>query len=55
MKRLTTLLFSIIILFSCQSDVSKKGKITLREPNSFSIVIHGGAGGIKKEYFTQEQ
>ncbi|PHQ55733.1 MAG: beta-aspartyl-peptidase [Lutibacter sp.] len=55
MKKLTFLLLSLAILYSCEPSLSTKEKIKTIEPNSFSIVIHGGAGGIKREYFTQEQ
>ncbi|NOR28312.1 MAG: beta-aspartyl-peptidase [Lutibacter sp.] len=56
MKKLTFLLLSSIIIFSCETTSNKKeAEAKQREPNSFSIVIHGGAGGIKREYFTHEQ
>jgi L-asparaginase / beta-aspartyl-peptidase len=55
MKNLTVLLLSLIILYSCEPTTPKKDKLRTHEPNSFSIVIHGGAGGIKREYFTPEQ
>jgi len=52
MKKLTYLLFSLIILTSCEPNKTKE---KIKDPNSFAIVIHGGAGGIKREYFNQEQ
>jgi len=55
MKKTATLLLATIVLMSCDIDTAKKETETVREPNSFAIVIHGGAGGIKREYFTQEQ
>ena len=56
MKKLTFLLLSSIIIFSCETTSNKKeAEAKRRQPNSFSIVIHGGAGGIKREYFTHEQ
>lgn len=42
-------------MFSCETKSTKEEKVTEREPNSFAIVIHGGAGGIKREYFNEEQ
>jgi L-asparaginase / beta-aspartyl-peptidase len=55
MKNLTVLLLSLIILYSCEPATPKKDELRTHKPNSFSIVIHGGAGGIKREYFTLEQ
>jgi len=54
MKKLLNLLLTIVILTSCETT-STKSTIQKREPNSFAIVIHGGAGGIKREYFNDEQ
>ncbi len=55
MKKITLLAFSLLILISCETTSKKEVTTTQREPNSFAIVIHGGAGGIKREYFTTEQ
>ncbi len=55
MKKTAMLLLTTIALISCDVDSSKKETEIMRKPNSFAIVIHGGAGGIKREYFTQEQ
>lgn len=55
MKKLIYALLSVLILLSCEVDSTKKVKTTERNPNSFGIVIHGGAGGIKREYFNKEQ
>ncbi len=56
MRKLTFLLLLSSILFSCETTSDKKeAESKQRNPNSFSIVIHGGAGGIKREYFTNEQ
>lgn len=57
MKKIATLILSSLVLLSCDVNSFKKEAEaeTVREPNSFAIVIHGGAGGIKREYFTQEQ
>ncbi|MFK5958203.1 MAG: isoaspartyl peptidase/L-asparaginase [Lutibacter sp.] len=55
MNKLIYLLLSTFILISCNVESSKNKKIKVREPNSFAIVIHGGAGGIKREYFNSEQ
>jgi len=54
MRKLAFLLLSSIIIFSCETTSNKKDTKT-RTPNSFSIVIHGGAGGIKREYINEEQ
>lgn len=51
-------LFVLIITFftvSCKETVTEQTKKPIKEANSFAIVIHGGAGGIKREYFTPEQ
>jgi len=50
MKKLSLLFITILFLISCESTSTKN-----EPPNSFAIVIHGGAGGIKREYFTPEQ
>ncbi|MDV7188520.1 isoaspartyl peptidase/L-asparaginase [Lutibacter sp. TH_r2] len=52
--RLSILLFVFsITFFSCDSP-KKKEKV--REPNSFAIVIHGGAGGgIKRDNISEER
>ena len=55
MKKLSLLLITLLFILSCKEDVSNKNNELKREPNSFAIVIHGGAGGIKKEYFTKAQ
>ncbi|NLP56668.1 isoaspartyl peptidase/L-asparaginase family protein [Lutibacter sp. B1] len=52
MKKTILLLFILLLAFSCKTSDKNEPQ---REPNSFSIVIHGGAGGIKREYFTDEQ
>lgn len=51
MKNLFLLLFSITLLTSCSETQSS----TTNSSKDFAIVIHGGAGGIKREYFTEEQ
>lgn len=55
MKKIYYLLILLPFLISCDQGKTVKEEIKTREPNSFAIVIHGGAGGIKKEYFTEEQ
>jgi beta-aspartyl-peptidase (threonine type) len=55
MKKLYFLVSLMLILISCNPKNNVKEAIKTREPNSFAIVIHGGAGGIKKEYFTEQQ
>jgi len=51
-------LFSIIVtLFSCKNEPDIERKITAdtTEKAAFSIVIHGGAGTIKRAYMTPEK
>lgn len=56
MKKLVTLLLSIFVLISCEQNSTKEKKLLQKKTtNTFAIVIHGGAGGIKREYFTKEQ
>tara|TARA_R110001583_G_scaffold145635_2_gene297628 strand:- start:63441 stop:64496 length:1056 start_codon:yes stop_codon:yes gene_type:complete len=56
MKKLSVLLVAILILYSCETTSNKKeNNSTQKTLNSFAIVIHGGAGGIKRAYFTEEQ
>ena len=55
MKKLTVFLFSALLFVACGSNSDKKDTINKQEPVSFAIVIHGGAGGIKREYYTEEQ
>ncbi|WP_298263994.1 isoaspartyl peptidase/L-asparaginase family protein [uncultured Lutibacter sp.] len=55
MKKISLLLYSLLLIISCQEKDLKKEIKKTRTPNSFAIVIHGGAGGIKREYFTEEQ
>ncbi|MEX1382489.1 isoaspartyl peptidase/L-asparaginase family protein [Lutibacter sp.] len=55
MKKLPLLLISLLLIISCKENTSEKKIKPTRDPNSFAIVIHGGAGGIKKEYFTEAQ
>jgi beta-aspartyl-peptidase (threonine type) len=55
MKNLFYVVVLTFILASCNQKSNLKENTKTREPNSFAIVIHGGAGGIKKEYFTEEQ
>ncbi|AMC12129.1 isoaspartyl peptidase [Lutibacter profundi] len=54
MKKIVSLFLIILFIISCDNTTVKKETIK-RKPNSFAIVIHGGAGGIKREYFTKEQ
>jgi beta-aspartyl-peptidase (threonine type) len=55
MKKLTFLLIAFLFLISCESNSEKKETLEIKKENAFAIVIHGGAGGIKCEYFTEEQ
>jgi len=54
MKKTASFFLIILFLISCENTSTDK-EISKRKPNSFAIVIHGGAGGIKREYFTEEQ
>jgi beta-aspartyl-peptidase (threonine type) len=56
MRNLILFIISIFILTSCESyDAKKNENSSTKKTNEFAIVIHGGAGGIKREYFTEEQ
>ncbi|SFS74848.1 isoaspartyl peptidase/L-asparaginase family protein [Lutibacter maritimus] len=55
MKKLYFLVSLTLFLTSCNPKNNVKEITKTREPNSFAIVLHGGAGGIKKEYFTEQQ
>ena len=54
MKKIALLLFAAVLIFSCETT-TKKEVIPSKDPNSFALVIHGGAGGIERAYFTEEQ
>ena len=55
MKKFTLLLITLLLIISCESNSTKKETLEISKENSFAIVIHGGAGGIKREFFTEEQ
>ncbi len=55
MNKLTTLFLSALLLLSCDSKSTKNEHIAQRVPNSFALVIHGGAGGVTRENHNQEQ
>ncbi len=55
MKKLTLLFITTLFIISCESNSTKKEPQITKLENSYAIVIHGGAGGIKREYFTPEQ
>ena len=55
MKKLPLFLLCILLFISCKEQPTKENITIERTPDSFAIVIHGGAGGIKREYFTEEQ
>lgn len=56
MKNLILFIISIFIITSCELNNTKKDKNSrIKKTSEFAIVIHGGAGGIKREYFTEEQ
>lgn len=52
MKKILVIILIILFTPSCKKETVTK---TSHIPNSFAIVIHGGAGGIKRAYFTEEQ
>jgi len=54
MKKIISFFTFTILLFSCQTAPQKQ-EISNTTPNSFAIVIHGGAGGIKRAFITEEQ
>ena len=56
MRNVFLFIISVFILTSCDSfNKQKDDNSTSKKVNEFAIVIHGGAGGIKREYFTEEQ
>ncbi len=55
MKKLSFLFLSTIFLLLCNCNSPKNEHPNTRKPNSFAIVIHGGAGGIQRENFTEDQ
>lgn len=55
MKQSLFILFAVLLIISCETTTSKKDIKNTRKENSLAIVIHGGAGGIKREYFTEKQ
>ncbi|WP_456378822.1 isoaspartyl peptidase/L-asparaginase family protein [Lutibacter sp.] len=54
MKKYIFTIISILLFISCETTSTKK-EPPKRAPNSFAIVIHGGAGGIKRKYINKEQ
>jgi beta-aspartyl-peptidase (threonine type) len=55
MKKIIFLLISTILFVGCEQNSNDKKPSTNQESVSFAIVIHGGAGGIKRENFTEDQ
>jgi len=55
MKKLLLFLLCTVLFISCKEQPTKENITIERTPDSFAIVIHGGASGIKREYFTEEQ
>ena len=55
MKKLFALLFSTILLLFCNCNSPQSTPENTKQPHSFAIVIHGGAGGILRENFTEEE
>ena len=55
MKKLLFICSILLFTYSCKETTTEQKNSPTKEANTFSIVIHGGAGGIQREYFTQEQ
>ncbi len=55
MKKLISSLIVLFLLISCKNEISKNDDSIQREPNSFAIIIHGGAGGVTRENHSKEQ
>lgn len=55
MKKIYRLVFLVFILSGCTKNKPVNNHSNIDASTNFAIVIHGGAGGIKKEYFTEEQ
>ncbi len=54
MNKFPLFVLSILLCTSCTKD-AKNAKTEQSPSSQFSIVIHGGAGGIKRAYFSKEQ
>jgi len=54
MYKIFTLLFSVFVFISCQKQENTTIIKSPKEPQ-FSIVIHGGAGGINRDHFSTAQ
>ncbi|GAB1309544.1 isoaspartyl peptidase/L-asparaginase [Urechidicola sp. KH5] len=52
MRKFIISIISLTLIITCSNPNSN---IETESKNKFAIVIHGGAGGIKREYFTEEQ
>jgi beta-aspartyl-peptidase (threonine type) len=55
MKKVSLILMALLTLVACEKKISKPEIPLEREPNSFAIVIHGGAGGVTRENHNTEQ
>ncbi|TBN02451.1 isoaspartyl peptidase/L-asparaginase [Hyunsoonleella flava] len=57
MKKIIVLLVSIILFYSCKEDVKETATYAEKTPETsqFSIVIHGGAGYIRKDSTSDEK
>lgn len=55
MKKLIVIVISTLFLISCDQKSTKNENGMTREPNSFAIVIHGGAGRVTRENHNKEQ
>lgn len=54
MKRCYLFMFTLILILGCDLKNPTSENSNSSNPK-FAIVIHGGAGGIKREYFNEEQ
>jgi len=54
MYKFSLLLFSVLVFISCQKQENTT-PINNSKESRFSIVIHGGAGGINRDYFSTAQ
>ena len=53
LQKIIAILLTSVLFIACNNEVIKETKILSKEI-PFALVIHGGAGTIKKEYMTPE-
>ena len=54
MKKIFILTITALLFINCESNLEKK-EHPKNKPNTLAIVIHGGAGGITREYINKAQ